>query len=268
MFDDRNQFVTEFSPKFRVGEKHFDCEIDLVDDALTGTVPTGEQFQVTDAIEGSVPVDVVDCFLGKQFTSQVLLHDVPVFEDVFSKRFSVAGRNPEFYVSVPSLGSRDLRQPVFLSVDFAYPLVLALFGAKFLFAMYSARAFTARSIEFFSAVFAVGLVSLVGVFASSEVRARHRAIQRVFAVFNAVRAHVAGLVKEGFSAFSATELDQRFLCGNAPVNRLVGCNARLGAESSRGIFGLNFEAGAAVFTNLVNRYLESPTLAGRGTLTQ
>ena len=90
--------------KFGVSAQHFDGERNFIDNALAGAVTTAEQFEVADVVVESVAVDVVDGFFGAECASDVLFHDVPMFEN-FKRGLAVSRRDAQRAASVCRLVS-------------------------------------------------------------------------------------------------------------------------------------------------------------------
>jgi hypothetical protein len=78
------QFVALLGGKLRVERQHLNGESHFVDDALTRSVPAGEQFKVLNSVVRTDAVDVVDGFVRAQVAPDVLLHNVTVLKNFHS----------------------------------------------------------------------------------------------------------------------------------------------------------------------------------------
>jgi len=205
----RLQFVSCGSPKFRVGEQHVNCELNLVDYALAGTVPGREQFKVFEPVVLPVAVDVMHRFVFVQFATELLRHYVAVFHSFGS--FSVVRQgghgNPD--VAVPLDMPADVSRFVaferrnFLRRNFTFV------AAIFLLAVYSKMLAVAASIFFFTALLAREFVSFIRIFAAPNVRTVHRAVHRVFFESFAVSGQVRLHHRKRLFAFFAGEVYRR-----------------------------------------------------------
>src|SRR5579859_7485335 len=78
-----HQLVSGFGNERRVVDEEGYRPLDLIDDALTGTVTRSEKLKVGKHIVRSVArVLVVDRLLGSQFAAKVLLHHVAMLKDL------------------------------------------------------------------------------------------------------------------------------------------------------------------------------------------
>lgn len=227
---DRNQLVAYRPGKFGVELQHVDRKLHLVDDSLPRPMPAAEQFEVGQIVVEPVTVDVVDGFFGEKFASEVPRHDVPVLKNFVGGLAVLSGNSQDrvFTLDAPS----GLRQSVFLPVDFARPFVFALFAAKHLFSVESARAFQSSFVKFFAAVFAVCFVSFISVFPTALVGTRHRAIKRVFVELFSVRFHVRRLHGERRAAFFAVKNDGFSLRRRSAVQSFVRPMTRFATKFS------------------------------------
>lgn len=225
------QLDTSLSRELGVLSQYLDREGNLVDYALTGTVPAAEKLKVLDSVVRFNPVDVVDGLVTKKFSSEVLLHNVAVLKNVLSHGLAVLRRNTQCDV-VAAHPSGDLGQPVFRAMQFACPFVLALLTAQFLVAINSAATPSASPVEFFATVLAVSFVALVGIFAATHGRARHRAVQWIVSEFLLVRTQVGGFVAKTAAAFFASESDSVNFGRRPPVQSLACANASRRTEFS------------------------------------
>jgi hypothetical protein len=238
--------------ELRVQPEHFDCEAYLVDDSLAGAMPTGEQFQVRDVVIKPITVNVMDSFLREQFSPNLLLHDVSVFEDFVGRRAILGGDAQQGVFSFNA--SRYLRQAMFFAVDFAYPLVFALLRANSLFVVKIAAARAARSVAFFTAVFACEFVSLVGIFPSAVRGAWQRAVQRIFTVLFSILFYLARFVKERLAAFLALEFHVRHLCRDTSMQSFVCFFAFKIAKALRAMRKFNAEQAGTLFASFLDAF--------------
>jgi hypothetical protein len=184
---------------------HVSTKCELVDHTLTGAVSAGKEFEVLQPVVLPVPVDVVDGFLGVQFPTEVLGHDVAVFHD--GARATGTGQSwyrypyiaVAFYVFFvaasfkSSLGDDHLRR------------YFALLTAIFLIGVYSTRVKLSSSYNCVAAVLAGQFVLLVGRFAAAFGRAAHRAVHRISTEFLLVRGQISLHHGESVSAIIAGE---------------------------------------------------------------
>ena len=237
----------------RVGTKDIDCEVDFVDNSLSRPVATGIEFEVFDSVICFDSIDVVDGFFGQEFSTDVLFHDVPMFE-YFVHRNAVVGGNTQNCVATFN-SARDLWKSVLCSTQFARPFILALFRAELLFVVDRARSFASRSVELFIAVLAVCFVTFVSVFAASDGRAGNRAVPRILSVFFMIGFQVRGFVSEAFSAFSAFKQRISLLRGRTPVGLFVRRDACLGAKASIRFANSATKRSSALHTDFIERHL-------------
>jgi len=218
----------------------------LVNDTLTGTVAAGEKLQVLQPIVSFQTIDVVNCFLGKKLSTQVLLHDVAVLQN-FVRGGAVCGWDAQHRVAA-SNAPGDCRESVPLPVQFTDPFIFTLLATKFLLAIDRAAFVSAGAVELFVAVLARGFVAFVSVFATAYSRARDRAVDRVFAKFLSIGVQVSRFVIEGFTAFSANKRDRRYHRSGSPVVLFMSRHAGLAAKLLRGEFLRHFKRLSTVET--------------------
>jgi hypothetical protein len=260
-----NQDQANFASEVRVTTDHFLREVELVNDSLTGTVTAGKKLQIADVVEKAVSVDMVHGFFGKQLAPEMLLHDVAMFQDFVGGR-SVACRDSEHGVFAFD-SPRDLRKSVLFPADFAHPFVLALLRAKFLFLVDRAASWATRLLKFFSAIFAIRLVPLVGVFAPADSRAWDRTIERIPAEFDSVRGDVRRPHGKRIAAFLAGKFDFVDAGCRSAVDSLVRVHARCTAELAIGFsFARDAEGFFAVLTNSFRDHVVAPLFGNEGTM--
>lgn len=257
----RNQIVSEFAPKFGVEQKHLYREVDLVDDALAGTVPTGKEFEIFQFIESLVPVHMMHSLFGKKLSSEMLFHNVPVFKNI-TRGFSIFSRNYHSNVTV----ARDSFSWLLFGVVGLIrqtPKERAAFSAAQAFSAIDRTTGAALDRHTF---FADDAGSIPGFFRQSFAQspAFGRAIQRVFSPFFAIRANRGGFVTEQFPAHGTIKIG----AGNSSVfaseDSFVRYFTRSTAEFLSRVLRLNFEILSAASANLLNRHLAISYLVGTG----
>lgn len=247
------QLVSGLPSELGVQGQYLDREGDFVGDALAGSVAIAEQFEVVRPVVGSHAVDVMHCFFGEKFASNLLLHYVAVFENITSRCFSVLRRDVQRNV-VFAHAPGYLRTSVFFSVYFTNPFVFTLFRTKCLRVVDSTRTFAACFVKFFAAIFTICFVSLICCFAASLSRAWHRTVEWVFTEFFVVGRQVGSFYRERFAAFPAGEFDSRYPCRRSPMKCFVGSVACRTAEFSVAVLGLNTKDSLAVLTGFLDRH--------------
>lgn len=225
----------------------------LVGDSLSRPVIARKEFQVLDPVVVPVAVDVVNSFVGKKLSSNILFHHVAMLKDFVHR--NTVGRGKAKHDVISFDAARDLRRSVFGSINFAGPFVFALPAAKALCSVERAIAFSSASVEQRAAVLARSSVPFVRVLAPTDVRARHGAVQRVFAMLLAVRRKVARLHGERFAAGFAGKFHGRNLSSWAPVLNFVISPAHYAAVSARSVLGFDPKRCSAMFTNLIDRHV-------------
>lgn len=207
-FDDRCQLETGVASEFGVERQHFYGESDFIDDALTGTVSTGEELQITEIVEGSVAVDVVNCFVRPKFPSNFLFHNVAVLKnlDGFFTRFRT---NRHSHVAV-STKSR-LRDAIGVRVEHRF---LMKFVSAFLVTNPAAEIEIVRTVavDGRKCVSAIEtspsfFFELFGSQALVSPRAFATAVFRVFSPLLSIRSQMSSGENKGFFARFAGKLD-------------------------------------------------------------
>lgn len=200
---DLNQFDTCRPSEFRVEAKHVDRELHLVDDTLAGSVSAAEQFKVFDSVLAANSVDVVDGFSREQISSEMLSHDVTMFHhSMFFSGDERRDGNPYVSMSldVPfDIAALEARERA-SSLPFGFALLIAIF----LLCVKTASRLTPAWSRC-SALLASKSVAGFGGFLSACCRAGHRTIERIAAVFFAVRGQIAFSHRESVAAFPASE---------------------------------------------------------------
>ncbi len=79
---------------------------DLVHHPLALGLLTAPEFEVLGAVVGSVAVDVVNRFIGPQFTAELLLHDVSVLHDAATPAGVIGVGEPEPHITLTRKRSR------------------------------------------------------------------------------------------------------------------------------------------------------------------
>lgn len=248
--------------EFGVQAQHLDREGNFIDNALPSAMLAVEQFEVFDSVVGSGSVSVVDSLFSAQFASEVLFHDVAVFQDrVFSSRNS--RRNGQPYVAVSCFDVpggaffvESLQSFVALVLGFAFAV------AEFLLRV-NASARLASAVLYFSALKALEPIASVGTLFSSGVRARHRAVQRVSVEFLSVRREVRLHHGERISTFPTSEGNGGSAFGWQVQLESVFASALKSAEH---LFraGIRVKRLLAIQTHLLDRHGYAPLFGNDG----
>jgi len=200
-----NQFESKPTREIRVVGEDFYSESDLIGNALTGAVVTQEQFKVFNPVVGSIPVDVVNSLPFTKLTSDMLLHDIPMFENV-SGRGSVYPSNGDTHIPVSSQDRNG--NAIFVGNLHLYssPHTFTYRTTKKLFGVYVA----VGSYEYgnvFSALIARSLP--IFRFKSSAFSAAiNRAVDRVFAMQFTVTSQFSWIAAKRFATLFALESDR------------------------------------------------------------
>lgn len=190
--------------ELRVEPEHLDREVDLVDDALAGSVAAAKQFEILDSIILSVPVDVVDGFGVKKFAAEMSRHDVSVFQHfgLFSAVSQCGHRNPDVAISLDVSAKLSTVESVeslgFLRRIFA-------FDAAVLLRAVNLSSF-ARAVHYFTTLRTCEFVSFVGRFSLSGIRAVHGAVQWIATELFSVCGQIGLHHDERFAALFAREV--------------------------------------------------------------
>lgn len=182
-----------------VEQNHVEREVNLIDNALTGTVAARKEFEVLGAVVLPVAVYVVDCFTSIKSAAKLLLHNMPVLHDVSSPGASEnRNRNPHiamaFYVALVFAALKSIVGFRRLGGHFARLIAVLLLQVH-------ATARFAASVLFLAAVKALESVFGIGRFASAGVRAIHGAVERISAKLLFVGRQVSLHHGKGFAAF-------------------------------------------------------------------
>ena len=188
--------------------ENFDREVNLIDNSLPRSVAAVEEFKVFNSIVGANSVNVVDSLSGEKFAPQMFGHDVSVLHNMFLGAGSSEHRDVYPNVSV-ALGV------FFVPASFEFMLRLFLLGfylafvtAVLLFSVDTTAALLfACAMFFLPAILTDKFISLVRILATSEIRALHRAIQRVSSEFLLVRGKVGLHHRERLTAFTARKIN-------------------------------------------------------------
>lgn len=247
--------VTGGEAEFGVLGQYFDSELHLVDDSLSGSVAAREKFKILGSIIGSQTIDVVDCLVGQQFSSNLLLHDVSMFEHV-GRRFGTGTGNDDSDIAPSAFVSRDLLLGVFFSVGQASEERPAFGTAQRFESIYGAAG-PALDGHGFSALSAVDCPTFLRKSASDS-SAFCGAVHRVFVELFAVFAQVSGFVKERFATNATLEFSSFGLRSWAAVRRFVRSFAGAPAEALLRMRRLDLKSGRALFTDSINRHFVLP----------
>lgn len=188
-----------------VESQYVDCKLNFVDDALSGAVPAGKQFEIWKQVVLPVAVLVVNCFLGVKVAAEVLAHHVAMFHDGVLLAGNKRGDgNPN--VAVAFNVSSVFAALKFFKSEFFAPFVFAFAATVFLFSVQAAARFS-RLAKRFIAVCACEGVSLVAVFSATNPRTFSTAVKRVSAVFFVVLRDLRTNHPKRRTAFAAVETD-------------------------------------------------------------
>jgi hypothetical protein len=202
--------ITLFPSELRVGLEHVYGEGNFVHDALSRPMTTGEQFEIGDVVEAPITVDVMDSLLWEKLTTEMLFHDIPMFEHL-AAGLALFGWNPDR--DVPALharGHNTIRKAFVerIALGFGFAFV----AAKFLGAIVSdALSFTATVLPHrrsLSALNASKEGALLGHFMLFSAKTFAGAVGGLFAVLLDVSRQIALLHKERAATMLA-----RKLCG-------------------------------------------------------
>jgi hypothetical protein len=227
---DGNHTIATRGGELGVQLQYLDSKVDFVDDALTGTVAAGEKLEVTNIIVFPVAVNVVNGFFREQFTSEMLGHDISMFKHrMFYASDKARYRNPRISVT---LNVARCRAFLFKSRECGLALMSSFAGSvtKFLLSI-NPPDWNSAAALLFSALKTGETLTFHRVFSSAEVRTRHAAIHRIFAVPLLIDFHGGWFVRKNLAAFFAVEVDQRYLRSNAAVNLFVRGYARFAAKT-------------------------------------
>jgi hypothetical protein len=258
--------ISERSAEVGVLQKYLDCEVDLVNDALSRSVPAVEQFEVLDSVVGSNAVDVVYGFLGKQVAPEVPGHDVAVFHDMsLSIRSASKFRHIKPNVSMAfgvffvAAGFKFVQGFFTLSINFAIVVAILLLLVQ------ATSRFTAFGM-FFTARQARESVSGFARLATSHARALSRAVPRVASIFFMVCGDEVLHHREVLATFAASEVHgHSSVTGRDSLGEAVRTSA--GETAILSVFAR--ETGKwllAVFTDFLNRHGMAPLFGDEGTL--
>lgn len=193
--------------EFGVQPNHLKGKSHLVDDALPRTMSAGKEFKVLNPVVLSVPVDVVNGFLGEKFPAKAFGHDVTVFKN-FSLFSGSAGKrwdgkpNVTAALKVPA----GLARIKFLGRSLLNPFNSAFFRANALLGVKTASGFAARVFSF-SAVNANVSSSRVGILAMSDTLAGQGTIHRVAIKFLSICSQVCSQHRKRLIALFADEFN-------------------------------------------------------------
>lgn len=114
------------SKELGVEGDHLHREGNLVCDHLSGAVARGPQTQILGPIVGSLAVDMMDSLLREERSSDLLFHDVTVFEHFDGGR----AWEPDSHIAVPAEVARGLPVGILGGVLKAFVKSFALLAAK------------------------------------------------------------------------------------------------------------------------------------------
>lgn len=252
--------------EFGVQRKHLDGEGYLVDDTLAGTVAARKKFEVFDSVVPSCSIYVMDGFSRHQVSSEMFSHDVSVLHDGVAFA-GYRGRDRYPHVAVPLDVAFEV--PAFEASKSARALAFgfAFFATKLLLSI-NATSWFAISIRRRSALGASKFVSFIGIFAPTDVRTMHGAIQRVVIELFSVCSQVALHHGERFVAFLAGERNWRAASGRKFFFESVFAAAFQAAKLAAffGFIGVAVERLFAVFTRHLDRHGFVPSFGDDGSV--
>lgn len=193
--------------EFGVQADHFNREGDLVGDALTGTMSTGEKLKIFKAIVLSVSVDVMNGLLGEKSAPEMLGHDPAVLHNsVFFTSNERRNGNP--HITVPL--DMTLVFAAIKSFKRNSSLIgrLALLTTKFLLRIVfciPSRSFVLPSRNFFAAFKAIEKLVSFGFNPAAQSSALARAVQRITPVHTVASIDCAKIGRERFAAMLANK---------------------------------------------------------------
>lgn len=251
--------------KFGVLKQHFNREFYLVDDSLSRSVTTVEQFEVFDSVVGSNTIDVMDGLLGEEVSTNVLRHNEPVLEHrVFNAGDATGHGNPHvavplgMFLNVPAVKARES------GISLVFSLALAI--AKSLIVVKSAARSTAQGI-FFAALLTGKCVTRFRGFATAVGRAFHSTVKRVTSEFFAVGGRVGLLHHKRFVAFGACKLQRSNSRSRATMFTFIGVFAALATVLPISVLRLNRKYPGAVFADYFNRHGYDSSVGHQGIVT-
>jgi hypothetical protein len=262
--DQGAQFVAGIPEKIRVEQAHFDCESDLVNNSLAGTVAAGEQFEVLNSVILSVAINVMDGFIGSQVAGKMFGHNVTMFKHgAFFPANQRRDRKPDisvlFDVTAILPRVKSGKRAIHLGSYFAF------LAAIFLLAINAASSF-ALAVFFSAALLADKFIAFIGIFAAASVRTIHRAIQRAvpktFTISSQKRLHH----NKWFSAFFTGKTDRSFTQRGDTLLKPVGASASEATVFAPSLYvaGVAIKKLATVFTPRFDRHGISPLFDRKG----
>ena len=241
-----------------VQSQYLDGEGYLVDDSLARPVATGKKLQVTNIIETSVPVNMVDRLFGEQFSPEMLGHDVTVFQDSVPFAGDHRGhRNPnvtvplDMFFVVPAFKAGECTRADRFVAAFRTAVLLLSVDAPARFAAF---------IQGVSALLASKCVAVFSIFSPPQRRAGDRAVQRVAVKFLTVRNQVPLAHGESFTALFAGKWNQHLAGGRKFFLESVFAPAFQTAVLATlfGFVGVAVERLVAILTDHFERHDSTP----------
>jgi hypothetical protein len=196
------EFVAGVGREFRVKRQNLDGKGRFVDDSLSRSVTTRKQFEVFISVIRSNAVNVMDGLISSQFSSKTLFHDIPVFVDVFLASSVDVRVSKHDVAAKQSSGYGAFGAWTGTLVGFNKSLLLKRASTRIAASHGSPQTVT-FSREFGSAHLARSCFDACSTF----VRARTRAVLRIFTPVFSVGAQAANCERERFFAFGAMKLD-------------------------------------------------------------
>lgn len=255
---DLDQTKTLRFGEFGVSLDHLDSEGDLIDDALSGTVTAGEEFQVLDTVVLPIAVNVVDGFVRVEFATDVLRHDEAVLENAFLSASDARGNGnnhvpSSFFVPFKTLSSFESRVKPGQSGG-ALVFRFAALTAKFLLCVVlnAAHGVVFLSRHCLPALKASEDLLFFVPCALSFARALRGAVTRIFVKLLTVRGKSPRLHKESAIANFASESDRLHNGRRATVRLFVSQAARVRTVFFLGFARLYLKSRLAVLASFLN----------------
>jgi hypothetical protein len=201
----RSQFDSCGSGEVRVQSQYVDRELDLIDDALAGAVTARKEFEIRQKVVLPITVSVVNSFLRVKFAAEVLAHHVAMFQHFCFLAIIGEGRNGKPYVSVFLDMASYIARIKSVQRRNSGGRRFARLTTVFLFSVYAKSRGGARSVHEFVTVFTNKLVSFVGAFSATNLRADYRAVQGIAVEFFTIRFQMRLHHRKRLPAFFAGE---------------------------------------------------------------
>lgn len=211
--------VTGILRKLGVEKQNLYRERDFVGYALTGAMSAAEKFQILNPVVVADAVDVMDGFLGREFSADVARHDEPMLHDaVLFAGDKARNADPDISIALdvsPVISSFESRKS-----GGSLVIGLALLTAETLFRVVfdAANRVVFGSRRFLTTLLAVENLSILRVLSPLSVGAGSAAVSRVLSVFLTVLVQKSRLHFERISAVLAGKFDRLDAPSVTPVN--------------------------------------------------